>query len=108
MFTNKTTILPLLLMTAVASAQPSFRITSFISHRDLTDSQKSDLERYAQNWAQNMLTDNAEDLSVARRSLAEPLDARWGMSNTARMLYGEALLEAFEPFFAKENKKWQQ
>ncbi len=93
-----------LFVAATAIAQPSFRITSFISHRDLTDRQKADIERYAQGWSEVMFTDDAEALSEARRSLAEPLDKRWSMSNTARMHYGESLLGAFEPFLAKENK----
>ena len=105
MFTiNKILLTTLLIIATTAVAQPSFRITSFISHRDITDSQKGDIERYASGWANAMLTDDAAMLSDARRALAEPLDSRWSMSNTARMYYGEALLEAFEPFLSVENK----
>ena len=105
MFTSSKPLFAIsLFVAATALAQPSFRITSFISHRDLTDRQKADIERYAQGWSEAMFTDDAKALSEARRSLAEPLDKRWGMSNTARMHYGESLLSAFEPFFAKENK----
>ena len=102
--TNKILLPAILLIATTVVAQPSFRITSFISHRDLTDRQKGDIERYAQGWANELLTDDAQKLSDARRGLAEPLDKRWAMSNTARMHYGESLLTAFEPFLAEENK----
>ena len=102
--TNKILLPAILLVATTVVAQPSFRITSFISHRDLTDRQKGDMERYAQEWANELLTDDAQKLSEARRGLAEPLDKRWAMSNTARMHYGESLLDAFEPFLAEENK----
>ena len=105
MFSLNKILLPAILAIATsATAQPSFRITSFISHRDITDSQKSDIEQYAGGWAGVMLTDDAAVLSEARSALADPLDKRWSMSNTARMHYGEALLDAFEPFLSKENK----
>jgi len=105
MFNSYKILLPTLLAIATSAiAQPSFRITSFISHRDITDSQKGDIRQYASGWADAMLTDDAATLSEARRALAEPLDKRWSMSNTARMHYGEALLDAFEPFLSKENK----
>lgn len=93
-----------LVITSVANAQPSFRINSIISHRDLSTQQKEDIEMYAQGWAKAMLTDDAEMITEARRNLSDPFDERWKMSNTSRMYYGEALLLAFEPFFAKENE----
>jgi hypothetical protein len=102
--TNKILLPAILLIATAVVAQPSFRITSFISHRDLTDRQKDDMERYAQGWANELLTDDAQKLSAARRRLADPLDNRWAMSNTARMHYGESLRTAFEPFLAEENK----
>jgi hypothetical protein len=102
--TNKILLPAILLIATTVVAQPSFRITSFISHRDLTDRQKDDMERYAQGWANELLTDDAQKLSAARRRLADPLDNRWAMSNTARMHYGESLRTAFEPFLAEENK----
>ncbi len=105
MFNTNKIFLPALLITAtVAFAQPSFRITSFISHRDLTDQQKADIERYTQGWAGAMLTDDAKILAEARRGLTDPLDKRWAMSNTARMHYGEALLTCFESFLSEENE----
>ncbi|MDP7008339.1 MAG: hypothetical protein QGI78_02100 [Phycisphaerales bacterium] len=101
---KKTLLLVTVLLASSAAAQPSFRITSFISHRDLTDRQKSDIQRYAASWAEAMLTNDAAMLTQARKRLSEPLDQRWSMSNTARMHYGESLLSAFEPFLSEENK----
>ncbi len=101
--TKKTILLALLIVSTTAVAQPSFRITSFISHRDLTDRQKADIQRYTQGWTAEMFTDSADGLSEARRGLSEPLDKRWAMSNTARMHYCESLLTCFEPILSKEN-----
>jgi len=101
---NKILISTILMVATTAVAQPSFRITSFISHRDLTDRQIDDVQRYAQGWTEALFTDDAEKLSEARRGLSEPLDKRWAMSNTARMHYGEALLTCFEPILSTENK----
>ena len=100
---KKILLLALLMVATTAVAQPSFQITSFISHRDLTDSQKADIQRYIQGWTEAMFTDEAEKLAQARRGLSEPLDKRWAMSNTARMHYCESLLTCFEPILAKEN-----
>ncbi|MBT4583610.1 MAG: hypothetical protein HOC93_00840 [Phycisphaerae bacterium] len=102
--TNKLLLPTLLIIATTAVAQPSFRITSFISHRDLTDRQKVDIERYTEGWATILLTDDAKMIAEARRGLTEPLDNRWSMSNTARMHYGEALLSSFEPFLSEENE----
>ena len=91
------------MIATTAVAQPSFRITSFISHRDLTDRQIDDIQRYTLGWTEVMFTNDAEKLTKARRGLSEPLDKRWAMSNTARMHYGEALLTCFEPILSAEN-----
>ncbi|MBC8203113.1 MAG: hypothetical protein H8E91_04720 [Planctomycetes bacterium] len=101
---KKILLLTLLMVATTATAQPSFRITSFISHRDLTDRQKADIQKYIQGWTDAMFTNNTEKLGEARRGLSEPLDKRWAMSNTARMHYCESLLTCFEPILSEENE----
>ena len=102
--TRSLTLIFLLLVCTVATAQPRHSITKIVGRNSIGDDDANKIKLYAHGWAEVLLTTDGMKLYEAQRHLIEPLEPDVAMSPYARSLYGKALKEGFKAILDEKNE----
>ena len=92
-----------LTMASMATAQVR-SISSIVGESSISPADESKIQKYAEGWAKQLLSDDAELLEQAHTKLAAPFDSDVRMTTYARMLYGKYLKKGFAPLLNQANE----